>query len=172
MCYVSPDVSSGAEVKYDAHPLVLHKLAEADAVVYGCGSLYTSLSISLIAGGVGEAIAGMDRRKPRILMLNGEARDRETDDLSALDVVLAVVKALNQSLPDGRRPEPVSSYVTTLLYPKGCTFEINKAELMAHGIVAYEVPSVGDKPFYDPAAVVETLNDLAKPKVYREYSTR
>merc|ERR1711920_1023120 len=125
--------------------------------------------VSLIVGGVGDAIAAMDPSKPRILMLNGLVRDRETDGLSAVDVVQAIAKALNQSRRDGAEPLPVSAYVTKLLYPRGCTFDIDKSALQRLGIKTYEVPSVDDgKPFYHPAAVVDTLNDLARPKAYHE----
>ena len=48
---------------------------DADAVVYGMGSLYTSIAPSLILRGVGEAVA--ERACPKVLLLNG-CHDRET----------------------------------------------------------------------------------------------
>ncbi len=53
-------------------------------VVYGIGSLLTSLGASLIAVGVGRTLAGLRCRK--VLMLNG-TYDRETLGLSAIDIV-------------------------------------------------------------------------------------
>lgn len=45
------------EVAPAPNPRVLSELARADAVVYGMGSLYTSILPSLILAGVGEAVA-------------------------------------------------------------------------------------------------------------------
>ena len=48
------------EVAPGPNPRVLTELAKADAVVYGMGSLYTSIVPSLILKGMGECIAGRD----------------------------------------------------------------------------------------------------------------
>ena len=48
---------------------------DADAIVYGMGSLYTSIAPSLILRGVGEAVAA--RACAKVLLLNG-CHDRET----------------------------------------------------------------------------------------------
>jgi 2-phospho-L-lactate transferase CofD len=76
------------------NPRLLSEVARADAVVYGMGSLYTSICPSLILAGVGEAIAA--RGVPKLLLLNG-SHDRETlvcgahaGPMSASDIVLAV----------------------------------------------------------------------------------
>lgn len=50
-------------------------LRDADAIVYGMGSLYTSITPSLVLRGVGEAVAA--RECPKVLLLNG-CHDRET----------------------------------------------------------------------------------------------
>lgn len=47
----------------------------ANAVLYGMGSLYTSICPSLVLQGVGEAVAAS--AAPKILILNG-SHDRET----------------------------------------------------------------------------------------------
>lgn len=54
---------------------VCANLREADMIVYGMGSLYTSIAPSLVLRGVGEAVA--DRECPKVLLLNG-CHDRET----------------------------------------------------------------------------------------------
>ena len=103
--YVAPDArgacaaqrgASAVEVAPPVNPLVLRKLREADAIVFGCGSLYTSrpgvgavgdeaeaplsrytsICASLIVEGVGEAVAAR-RDAPKVLMLNASP-DRET----------------------------------------------------------------------------------------------
>ena len=55
---------------------VLSDLDRAGAVVYGVGSLYTSIAPSLVLQGVGEGIAARTHM-PKVLMLNG-SHDRET----------------------------------------------------------------------------------------------
>jgi 2-phospho-L-lactate transferase/gluconeogenesis factor (CofD/UPF0052 family) len=53
------------EVAPAPNPRVLAEVARADAVVYGMGSLYTSIAPSLVLKGVGEAVAGRDCPKAR-----------------------------------------------------------------------------------------------------------
>lgn len=64
------------EVSLPANSALLQELAGADAIIYGVGSLYTSLAPSLVLRGVGEAVAAREG-VPKVLMLNG-GHDRET----------------------------------------------------------------------------------------------
>jgi 2-phospho-L-lactate transferase CofD len=63
------------EVSLAANAQLCGALRAADAVVYGVGSLYTSIAPSLVLRGVGEAVAA--RQCPKVLLLNG-CHDRET----------------------------------------------------------------------------------------------
>jgi hypothetical protein len=65
----------GGELAPPANPRALAAVRSADAVVYGMGSLYTSVLPALILDGVGEAVAACGG--PKILLLNGGV-DRET----------------------------------------------------------------------------------------------
>ena len=65
---------------------MVKRLGAAEAIVYGMGSLYTSLCPSLVLRGVGEAIASR-KGAPKILLLNGSA-DRETQGMDAAAYVL------------------------------------------------------------------------------------
>ena len=61
---------------------------------------------------------------------------------------------------------PASRYVTTLLYPAGCTFEIDAEALRAMGIACREVDALpGEQPYYQPSAVVEALEELVPASV-------
>lgn len=98
---------------------VLAAIAETSAVVYGCGSLYTSICPSLILSGMGEQIAQIQR--PKILLLNGSV-DRETAGMDATAVVRAVTAALNRthSARSGSSLNHApSTYITAVLAPKG-----------------------------------------------------
>ena len=68
----------------------------AKTLIYSIGSLYTSIVPCLILRGVGKSIADSPTLKHKILILNG-TNDRETEGYSALDFVLTITEALNQS---------------------------------------------------------------------------
>ena len=56
VCYLSTDPPSGAngavdEVHPHPNPLVISRLRDAQAIIYGAGSLYTSICPSLIVRG-------------------------------------------------------------------------------------------------------------------------
>jgi hypothetical protein len=113
------DPTSLAPVYPKANPAMLRGVATCDGVVYGMGSLYTSIVPSLILEGVGEALA--QKRGPKVLILNG-AQDRETGDMSASAYVAAVVDALNRAYdPDQTRrlSHTCSDYVTVVIAPVG-----------------------------------------------------
>eukprot|EP00955_Chlamydomonas_euryale_P105628 365653-Chlamydomonas_euryale.AAC.4 len=56
---------------------MLAEVERADALIYGMGSLYTSLCPIVCLDGVGELIAGRGTGVPKLLCLNG-SHDRET----------------------------------------------------------------------------------------------
>lgn len=122
-----------AEIFPQPNPLVLDRLLRAACVIYGCGSLYTSICPCLIVRGMGEAIASLPASVPRVLMLNGYP-DRETSSaegppMDACAYVQAVVDSLNRVdagrglLQGGRLSHGVSDYVSVLLYPAACPAE-------------------------------------------------
>uniref|UniRef100_A0A383VTG3 Uncharacterized protein n=1 Tax=Tetradesmus obliquus TaxID=3088 RepID=A0A383VTG3_TETOB len=89
------------EVAPQPNPRILQDVQRSDAVVYGMGSLYTSICPTLILDGVGEAIAARSDI-PKVLLLNG-CHDRETSccgshggPMRASDVVTAITDALNR----------------------------------------------------------------------------
>jgi hypothetical protein len=143
---------------------VLQHLAAADLVVYGMGSLYTSLAPALVLPGVGETIRAS--AAPKLLLLNG-SHDRESFGMSASQFVQAVTNALNRSgsplspvAASARRPSlrapPLSCepahYVTMLAVPCGGAVPLDRSRLLAMGIsrvleVASEEDSSGRRLF-------------------------
>ena len=93
--YLSTEGGSQHEVFPQVNPSVLQRLSESDCIVFGMGSLYTSICPALILPGIGEAVAAR-RNVPKVLILNG-SEDRETAGMSAVDIVLAVQSSLNRS---------------------------------------------------------------------------
>ena len=77
------------EVQLPANAAALAALSRVGAVVYGVGSLYTSIAPSLVLQGVGESIAS--RAVPKIFMLNG-THDRETSACLRHDGPMSAVR--------------------------------------------------------------------------------
>ncbi|EFN50692.1 hypothetical protein CHLNCDRAFT_8355, partial [Chlorella variabilis] len=128
------------EVAPAPNPRVLAELERADAVIYGMGSLYTSIAPSLVLKGVGECIAAA--AVPKIFMLNG-ALDRETSccpqhsgPMTAADMVQATADALNRraSKRTHRLGFPPSVYVTAVLVPAGSPIAVDCASLERLGV--------------------------------------
>lgn len=158
------------EVAPVANPRVLAELDKADAIVYGMGSLYTSICPSLILKGTGERVAM--RNCPKILVLNG-AMDREVScslshagPMKASDVILAITDALNRrgaSSKVGELRHLPSRYVTELVVPAGGPLEIDRDslhELGIRNIVEAEAQVVEEGVHYDPDSLIACLASL------------
>ncbi|KAH7343066.1 hypothetical protein BKA65DRAFT_587408 [Rhexocercosporidium sp. MPI-PUGE-AT-0058] len=96
--YINP---YGQEMRPAPNPKVLSSIAEASAVVYSIGSLYTSIVPCLVLREVGRRIReGSGRGVCRILVLNGSL-DRETRaegrEFTARDFVAAIADACASS---------------------------------------------------------------------------
>ena len=136
--YLSQDGSNPQhEVWPDVNPSVLSELRECEAVVFGMGSLYTSLCPSLVLRGVGETVAALED-VPKVLVLNSW-HDREIHGYSATQCVLAVRDSLNRSFSSRRAgaagaagesqsgpgpssaplSHPASQYITHVVIPRG-----------------------------------------------------
>ena len=159
------------EVAPAPNPRLLAEIRSADAVIYGMGSLYTSVCPSLILRGVGEAVAS--RTCPKILILNG-GTDRETSScqahsgpMAASDVVLAITDALNRrgaSSKSGRLGNQASEYVSAVIVPRGGSIKVDDSALIELGINAViEVASVETADglaLYDPDALVDAIANI------------
>lgn len=144
--YINP---YGHEMRPRANAKVVAAVAEAGAVVYSIGSLWTSLVPSLLLRGVGAAVAA--NPVPKVLILNASI-DRETgpsaDPYSAVDFLQAIAAALRESrdepdaaagrdataapvvVEDGVRP-----YITHIIYLEGeGTPKVDKEALRALGV--------------------------------------
>lgn len=169
--------------------LALERLALCETVVYGMGSLFTSLVPCLAPRGVGKAIKSHPGRK--ILLLNGN-HDRETmwldrehcdvHCMSARDVLAVVQEYLNRNEGDEHEPGELADYVTDLVRVQGsplCDDE-EAAAVGELGIIVHTVPADtrgGTSPAasptaaaepalgclkYDPAALVDVLLAITK----------
>ena len=161
------------EVAPAPNPRVVNEVRRADAIIYGMGSLFTSVCPSLALRGVGEAVAA--RSCPKILILNG-GTDRETSSceahpgpMTASDIVVAVRDALNRrgaSAKAGRLDNPASEYVTAVLVPRGGGVVVDREALGGLGVtrvveVAAVQPAEGGA-LYDPDALVDAISAVVE----------
>ncbi|CAI7784321.1 unnamed protein product, partial [Closterium sp. NIES-54] len=154
------------EVFPRVNPRVLEHIASVDAIIYGIGSLFTSICPSLILRGVGEAIAaracpkGVSSEKKarsgipccgacfahpphahmawQVLVLNGSL-DRETAGMAASDFVLAICNCLNRTFGDDSRHRLTHSsmhYVTHLIAPEGGAIPLDHERLTYLGVTS------------------------------------
>jgi len=157
------------EVFPAVNPTVLEQLQQVDAVVYGIGSLYTSICPSLVLRGVGETIAA--RSCLKVLILNG-THDRETVGMSASSFVASITDALNRKFCDAldRKhcddPCPSlnhlpSEYITVMLVPSVGEIEVDLEKLNHMGIHrVVTVDTIHDErlgQIYEPKALIEAL---------------
>lgn len=151
------------EVFPSANVAVLEQLNNVDCIVYGMGSLFTSICPSLVLLGIGEIISS--RSCLKVLMLNGTC-DRETNEFSASCFVTAITDALNRTYGDpcNRLQNLPSQYINTLLVPRDSEISVDVGCLASQGIFDVIVvdslsdPKVGI--IYDPKSLIRTLADL------------
>lgn len=151
------------EVFPSANAAVLEQLHNVDCIVYGMGSLFTSICPSLVLLGIGEIISS--RSCLKVLMLNG-THDRETNGFSASCFVTAITDALNRTYgePCNRLQNLPSEYINTLLVPRNSKISADVDCLASQGIFDVIVvdslldPKVGI--IYDPKSLIRALADL------------
>ncbi|KAL2340562.1 hypothetical protein Fmac_008502 [Flemingia macrophylla] len=151
------------EVFPSANATVLDQLNNVDCIVYGMGSLFTSICPSLVLLGIGEIVSS--RSCLKVLMLNG-TRDRETNGFSASCFVTAITDALNRTYgePSNRLQNLPSHYINTLFVPRDGEIPVDVDCLAAQGIFDVIVidslrdPKVGI--IYNPRSLIRSLADL------------
>ncbi|PWA56025.1 maternal effect embryo arrest 18 [Artemisia annua] len=151
------------EVFPPVNPSVLEQLRNVDCIIYGMGSLFTSICPSLVLLGVGEIISS--RSCAKVLLLNG-TYDRETSGFSASCFVTAITDALNRTyghLNNSLKNNP-SQYINTIFVPKDGQIPVDIEILAAQGIVhVVHVESVQDPKVgivYEPTSLIQALADL------------
>ncbi|XP_015066963.1 uncharacterized protein YNL011C [Solanum pennellii] len=151
------------EVFPTVNPTVLEQLRSVDCIVFGMGSLFTSICPSLVLLGVGETISSQSC--PKVLLLNG-THDRETCGLSASCFVTAITDALNRTYGDPHNclKNPRNKYINTLLVPKNGLIPVDKESLASQGIFnvvtvdSFHDPKLGV--LFDPKSLIQALSNL------------
>lgn len=117
------------------HPEVIRKIEGSKGLIYGMGSLWTSIIPSLVLDGVGEAISSQNF--PKIVLLNS-CQDRETFGLTALDYINNITNSLNRN---GDLDHPPRAYVTDLFVVEGSEIPVDEFRIQQLGIRIKKIPA-------------------------------
>jgi cathepsin L len=132
----------------EINPSVLRAINQDDSViVYGIGSLWTSLIPNLVLKGIGESIGNLPPTTLKLLLLNG-TMDRETHTMTANDIIQSITNSLNRY---GELNYPPSAFITHLLYTPKTEFEIDfkSIENLGIKIIAVEGDAEGNIKLFD-----------------------
>jgi uncharacterized cofD-like protein len=140
----------------DAHPTkdALKSIEEADVIILGPGSLYTSVIPNLIIKGMSEAIA--KSRAFKIYVCNVMTQHGETDGYTASDHVKAIIEHANKDILDAclinngkAPPDALGRYKEEVSFPVEA--DVRKIREMGYKVVATELLGVTDYVRHDSA---------------------
>ncbi|KIJ59822.1 hypothetical protein HYDPIDRAFT_99914 [Hydnomerulius pinastri MD-312] len=161
----------GHEVHPTPNPEFVKTLSTSEALVYSCGSLWTSIIPCLALRGVASAIARSSLLRAKILLLNGK-NDRETDGYTAVDYVRAIAAVLNSQyqtpsygLGNASTIYPISAFITHLVYLEGTSVHVDVKALTALGVRCIMVRGKSEdaterSPQYDAGAIRHALAQI------------
>ena len=150
--------SSRNEITPEPNPQVLDAISNANCIVYGCGSLFTSVLPSLVLDGVGSAISS--RYVYKVLLLNGwhdcetswvesnkDGSEQVVKQMNTNSIVKAVINALDQddihrNNGDGDSNTITTDYITHIFYPIGTEIDIDEQSLLKLGIEVRGIESI------------------------------
>lgn len=144
-------------------PEVLKSISEADAIILGPGSLYTSIIPNLLVKGIPEAIAKSGALK--IYICNVMTQAGETDDYTASGHVKAIIEHSNKEIIDycivnvARAPEGLLvRYKGENAYP--VLTDTEKIKELGMTVIETEVISVENYLRHDSEKLVRVIIDL------------
>jgi uncharacterized cofD-like protein len=151
----------------EATPEALTTIAEADIIVLGPGSLYTSIIPNLIIKKISETIAKSSAYK--IYVCNVMTQPGETDGFSACDHIRVLTEHANPQvvnaciINDANIPEEVlARYQSQRSYPVAP--DVEKIKAMGYKVVATDLLDVKDYIRHDSKKLTETLIKLIESK--------
>lgn len=150
--------------KVQPYSKAVKAIEEADLIIYGIGSLYTSIIPNLIVDGISQAI--YNNLCPKVYFCNAMSQPGETDGFSMEDHVSALEKHLYKNAVDccilNSRPIPEE---TLQLYEKSTGYPIN-ALSETHTYQIWKRPLIlideKGKIRHDPMAVADVVEELVK----------
>lgn len=147
----------------EALPEVLRAIAEADAIVLGPGSLYTSVIPNLLVRGVSSALAAT--KAPKIYICNIMTQPGETDGFVASQHVTAIERFSSPKLIDcvivnsaGIRSHLVAKYAATDSVP--VALDSPRLSQLGVRIATGDLLQQGDVVRHDPEKLARRLMEL------------
>lgn len=147
----------------EALPEVLKAIDEADAIVLGPGSLYTSVIPNLLVRGMGEALTAT--KAPKIYICNVMTQPGETDGFTASQHVTAIERFSSPGLIDWVvvnsarvRSHLVSKYAAANSTPVVCDFP--RLSELGLRIATGDLLQQGDVVRHDPEKLARRLMEL------------
>lgn len=144
-------------------PEALKAFSEADAIILGPGSLYTSIIPNLLVGGIPEAIAKSGALK--IYICNAMTQTGETDDYTASDHIKAIIEHTKAKIIDycivntaGVPKDLLTRYQQENAYPVRVDSE--KIKELGITVIEAEVVSVEDYVRHDSEKLARVVIDL------------
>lgn len=131
-------------------------LKECQGIIYGIGSLWTSIIPSLILHGVGSVIAS--RGVPKVLLLNSYP-DRETMGLTALDFITHIARALDHF---GASNRPITDYLTHLIAIEDSKIALDEMKIKNLGIELVKLPKDQATNLYNGPILVDALTKIIR----------
>ena len=149
-------------------PAVLEAIREADMIVLGPGSLYTSIMPNLLVEGVADAICAA--RAVKVYVMNVMTQDGETEGYSAAHHVRALVRhggaGLFRYVLINDRPIP-EDWAETYRKENAAPIHTDGAEIRAMGYETVFAPVSGLRNGlvrHDPDALADALMDLYRTR--------
>jgi len=150
-----------------ALPESLQAIAEADLIIIGPGSLYTSIIPNFLVDGIAEAVARSAARK--ILVMNIMTQDGETEGYSGADHVCAVIKHALPGIVDTciANNAPISEAQLIPYREEGVEpLQLDRTAIEAMGIQVFEYPlATGDRYIrHDPDKLAAAIMEVYRRK--------
>ncbi len=145
----------------EAHPEAVRALLEADLIVLGPGSLYTSVLPNLLVDGIAQAVRASEAL--RVYVCNVATEQGETDAFGVEDHVAALHRHLGPGLIDvvlvnrTSEVEPRSDHVRP---------EVGRFPEARIGVAHYDVVDRANPRSHDPARLAAALVDLYRTRRY------
>lgn len=150
--------------KVSPYPKAIDAIKNADLIIYGIGSLYTSIIPNLIVDGISQAI--YDNLCPKVYFCNAMSQPGETDGFSMEDHVSALEKHLYKNAVDycivNSRPVPpktLARYEKSTGYPVNALSETHSYQVWKRPLITLDE---NGKVRHDPKAVADVVEELIR----------
>jgi uncharacterized cofD-like protein len=147
-----------------AFPGSLEAIRNADLILIGPGSLYTSIIPNFLVEGITEAVR--DARAYKLMVMNLMTQDGETEGYTASDHLRELLRHSSPGIVDGclANDSPVPEHLKADYLREGAdVLTVDRAQIEALGTELFTAPLLSDKSEYarhDPQLLAEAIMDI------------